>query len=191
MPEALTVTCGPWMWRPPLSPGSRRPPPSFTDRALPPSFLVAPAWTGAGMAGAGGRGRRGEEGGQGAALPSPLLSPGPWEPGLRGGGGGPQTGNASLGSYCRRQGAGGRGLGRVSRAGGEGAGERPCMGMGHTMTHAHVCVTQASHVWSPPCPQGPLPGPGRGPPPRPSWKPLEARVLSPGSGWSLGSWLSD
>lgn len=66
----------------------------------------------------------GEEERQRAALSSPLLSLGPWEPGLRGGGGGPQTGNASLGSCCRRAGCKGWGWGlgrgwavlRVSRA---------------------------------------------------------------------------
>lgn len=189
MPEALTVTCGPWMWRPPLSHGSRHPPPSFTDRALPPSFLVAPAWTGTGDGGGGGAGERR----RGRGLPSLHLcsARGPGNLGLEGEEAAPKQEMLLWAPTAGGRVPGGRGLGRVSRAGGEGAGERPCMGMGHTMTHAHVCVTQASHVWSPPCPQGPLPGPGRGPPPRPSWKPLEARVLSPGSGWSLGSWLSD
>ena len=32
----------------------------------------------------------------------------------------------------------GEGVGRVSRAGWEGTGERPCMDMGHTMVH--TCV---------------------------------------------------
>lgn len=41
----------------------------------------------------------------------------------------------------------------------QGTGERPCMGMECTVTH--VCETQASRVWSPPCPQGLLCGPGR------------------------------
>ena len=57
-------------------------------------------------------GGRGARGGGGAALPSPLLSLGPWEPGLRGGGGSPQTGNASLGSCCKRAGCMGEGARR-------------------------------------------------------------------------------
>ena len=61
----------------------------------------------------------GEGGGAGAALPSPLLSLGPWEPGLRGGGGGPQTGNASLGSLLQE--------GRV-HGGGGGQGEQGWLG---------------------------------------------------------------
>jgi hypothetical protein len=97
------------------------------------------------------------------ALPSPLLSLGPWEPGLRWRGCSPQTGNASLGSCLQEDRVHGLGAGggwavlRVSSAGCEG------FSMGTGFTDTCMCDTGITS-WSPSCSQSLLHGPG--------WSPL-------------------